>query len=109
MVQPLLDAVVKVGVGARAISDGVGVPVEDPLPGETIAEEHAVGKHRQSNATKASRGALINQMERTSPFALMAATHLFGSLLVIRSCPSCSVPTSYSLSTPLMWRYTHYT
>ena len=68
MVQPLLDAVVKVGVGAKAISDGVGVAiscvsVEAPLLGETLADEQAVGKHRQSNATNASRGALINQME----------------------------------------------
>jgi hypothetical protein len=59
MVQPLLDAVVKVGVGARATSDGVGVvltsaPVEDMFRGETLADEQAVGKHRHRNAANAT-------------------------------------------------------
>ena len=65
MVQPLLDAVVKVGVGARVIV-GVAitsVSVEEPLTGETLAVEQAVGKYRQSNATNANRGVFINHLE----------------------------------------------
>jgi hypothetical protein len=70
------------------------VPAEDAFLGETLADAHAIGTDKHSNAVIVSRETLIHQVEWISDFAFMAATYFLWDRFVMR------LPFSYI--TPLL-------